>query len=282
MSRRWLAVATVASLLLVAACNGAGAEDQPATTPRETEQGIVTLRAAPNGDSTELKLLVTANGCSGGTIPAGIHSVRVEQSADQVVIDVRVEVPEGTRPTTCPPNPILPAVAQLDAPLGDRSIKAIADRGQDHLWPVADRGFDDLLSATTVEGQERVGNSPDNPAPIGTVVSVGGWNIAVTGLVAPADVGVPALVGVAIAYVRESGTGNLFDDIAVTAVDSGEEYELAQDGCPLALEQLEPGVPGVNLEGNLCFRVSGGIAGLQLVLVARDDPSADAVYLATG
>jgi hypothetical protein len=128
--------------LLLSGCESAS-EDDPlstSTTIRGTAQGEVSLRAAPDADSTELELLVTSFWCSGGTIPAGIHSVDVEESDDAVVLDVRIELPVGTWPTTCPPNPILPVAAPLDSPLGDRTVTAISEQGRVLLWPDVDLG----------------------------------------------------------------------------------------------------------------------------------------------
>ena len=144
------------------------------------------------------------------------------------------------------------------------------------------------FTTTTLEGQPMLGDGPENPAPLGVAMSVGGWNIAVTGrdvqpVTQNADEGrVLVAVSVTATYVRNPGAGHFFDDVRITALDSaGERHDLAQEECLDELEHAEPAEPGDDVQGTLCFDVAGDMPDLQLVVAALGQPTAHVVYLAT-
>lgn len=130
-----LSAAIVLVLLSVALGGCDDALEVDTTLGPETERGEVSLAFPPDPSRSEVPLLVTSNRCSGGLIPAGIASVNVEEAAVSIDIDVWIELPEETWPTTCPPNPVLEVTAPLDAPLGARTVWIVTDRGLFQLWP---------------------------------------------------------------------------------------------------------------------------------------------------
>ena len=127
---------------MVVACSGAPTVDSTSPTEGSLDEGelvdaSVSLGGQLDVESTELPLLVTYNGCSGGTVPSDIDSmdVEVEESQEAVVIRVVIRLPPQPFPTTCPENPILDYVVELDSPLGDRVVDVRSDRGTVRLWP---------------------------------------------------------------------------------------------------------------------------------------------------
>lgn len=105
------------------------------TAGGELEYAEVSLEQVPDPMSSELALLVTYSGCSGGTLPTEIHAVDIAEDKGMIELRVWIEVPTSPFPTTCPSNPVLGYVASLQSEVGDRSIWAQSDRGPVQLQP---------------------------------------------------------------------------------------------------------------------------------------------------
>lgn len=80
----------------------------------------VTLAGTPPQDETALDLLVRERDCASGRNAEGRVDVELEETAEQVLLRVRVERLAGDQ--SCPGNPATPVTVELADPLADREV----------------------------------------------------------------------------------------------------------------------------------------------------------------
>jgi hypothetical protein len=106
----------------------------------------------PDPIDTTLHVLATERACASGRAPGGREVVPVVvEVADAVEVIVLVESPSGDQ--TCPSNPAFLLTVELDAQLGDRTIR------DGSLYPVEDRPWP-LPPASPVLSLYTAGDTP--------------------------------------------------------------------------------------------------------------------------
>lgn len=86
--------------------------------------------------SSELPLLVTHGGCTGGVVPEAVERVELVETQETVRIAVFIRLPPGPYLTTCPANPEIEHSVMLDSPVGERTVQLEFGDETYPLWPI--------------------------------------------------------------------------------------------------------------------------------------------------
>lgn len=147
-------------------------------------------------------------------------------------------------------------------------------------WLFRSVGSDTPVATTAVVGQSSVGDSPENPTPVGERMLVGGWNLRVVGSTPSGS----ELFGVKVtAGNYRDGSTTIASGVSLSArTETGETLAPVRAGCPDVLSVDQAIASDATLEGFVCFRVDPvSVAGLLLVAEAVDSPTPHRVYMAT-